>query len=164
MIIATVAVAAIALFTGAFKWQRGGSSGFDPETRTRLIIASELTRLGVRGFEITKVHCVEDTSTRYECDVASRIAGVEGTLRGTLACDGTDPSDYCVWRGELTPHPASTSAAAGVVRAHEYLVRAVRDFGGGEPAIHVRHALHSVCRDVAHPVPDSNGVNSPVPL
>ena len=101
MIIATVALAAIAVVIGALTWPSRDAAAFDPASRTQEIIESELTRQGVRGLEITDVHCVKDTSTRYECTVASRRDGVEATVEGTLACDGTDPADYCSWSGEL---------------------------------------------------------------
>lgn len=101
MIIATVALAAITFLIGALKWPSRDAAGFDPAARMREIIESELTRQGVRSIEIRGVHCVKETSTRFECTVASSRDGIEATVEGTLACDGTDPSDYCSWSGEL---------------------------------------------------------------
>jgi hypothetical protein len=115
---AILVITAVAFIIGAVVRRSGGSSDLDPEpttqqitttepsvldpeARTQQVINSEITRLGVSGVEITDVHCVKRTSTRYECHVTSRQNGVEHTTDGTLNCDGTDPGDYCVWRGEL---------------------------------------------------------------
>lgn len=109
---------ALALIIGAAVRRSGGSSDLnpkattqqittreashlDPEVRTQQIIESEITRLGRTGVAIAGVHCMEDTGTRYECQVTSREDGVEETTSGTLKCDGTGPADYCVWRGNL---------------------------------------------------------------
>lgn len=101
IVIATAAFVAIAFLIGALEWRSGDEAGFDPDARTREIIESEFAREGVREFEIRKVHCAKETSTRFECIVTSRVDGTEDAARGTLECDGTDASDYCVWRGEL---------------------------------------------------------------
>lgn len=115
---AILVITAVAFIIGAVARRSGGSSDLDPEpttqqittrepsdldpeARTQQVIESEITRLGVSGVEITDVHCMKGTSTRYECHVTSRQNGVEHTTDGTLNCDGTDPGDYCVWRGEL---------------------------------------------------------------
>jgi hypothetical protein len=101
VVVATAALVAIAFLIGALEWRSGDEAAFDPDARTREIIESELAREGVREFEIRKVHCAKETSTRFECIVTSRLDGTEDAAKGTLECDGTDPSDYCVWRGDL---------------------------------------------------------------
>ena len=101
ILVAAAAFVGMGSLVAALEWRGGEAAGFDPDARTREIIASELTREGAREFEIREVHCVKETSTRYECIVTTRLYGVEDAATGSLECDGTDAGDYCVWRGEL---------------------------------------------------------------
>ena len=98
---AILVLLALAFLTGALKWAGGNDSSFDAEATVRRLLEKEITKQGYSAVEINDIHCVAETDRRFGCVVTSIESGEEVTAGGTLSCDGTDPGDYCIWRGEL---------------------------------------------------------------